>query len=188
MTRLLWLEDSVQVNQSLKYLSSYFSLISGMATGQFDLWLIPKFCSVATDLPVMKWLEDLELTYMRLTKWSGSCHWDWKEWLEKHICSCQKSDVKEIKCALVKVYGTDSFMAFNRFTTRHLCPGETVDNLLTLVLSSLASGGDTMRILNEECFCEWADKSYKGTLLIFSQNRILDSKRVAWKSLSHISW
>ena len=33
-----------------------------MAYRQFDIWLILKFSDVATDILIMEWFEDLELT------------------------------------------------------------------------------------------------------------------------------
>ena len=43
----------------------------------------------------------------------------------------QRDDVKEIKRGLTKAYGTDSFVAFEQFTTRCLHPEETADEVLT---------------------------------------------------------
>ena len=33
-----------------------------MASRQFDIQLIPKFSGVVTDMPIMEWLKDLEVT------------------------------------------------------------------------------------------------------------------------------
>ena len=43
----------------------------------------------------------------------------------------QQDDVEEIKHALIRAYGTNSFVAFEQFTTRRLCPEETADEFLT---------------------------------------------------------
>ena len=39
-----------------------FRLLLTMASWQFDIRLIPEFSGAATDMPIMEWLEDLELT------------------------------------------------------------------------------------------------------------------------------
>ena len=42
--------------------SSYFRVLLTMASRQFDIQLISEFSATATDMPIMEWLEDLELT------------------------------------------------------------------------------------------------------------------------------
>ena len=106
-----------------------------MASRQFDIWLIPEFSGAATDRPIMEWLEDLELTCelceitkvervlpLRLKCAARETYWQ----LSKE----QRDDVEEIKCALIKAYGTDLFMAFEQFTTCRLHPEETADEFL----------------------------------------------------------
>ena len=116
-------------------LSNYFGIISTMASRQFDIRLIPEFSGAATDVPIVEWLEDLELTcdLCEITKiervlplrLKGAAREAYRQ-LSKE----QRDDVEEIKRALVKAYGTDSFVAFGQFTTRCLRPGETVDEFL----------------------------------------------------------
>ena len=107
-----------------------------MASRQFDIPLIPEFSGAATDTPIIEWLEDLELTckLCKITKvervlplrLKGAARETYRQ-LSKE----QHDDVEEIKRALIKAYGTDSFVAFEQFTTRRLRPEETADEFLT---------------------------------------------------------
>ena len=107
-----------------------------MASRKFDVRLIPEFSGAATDTPILEWLEDQELTCelceiskiervlpLRL---KGATRETYRQ-LSKE----QRDDVEEIKRALIKAYGTDSFVAFEQFTTRCLRPEETADEFLT---------------------------------------------------------
>ena len=107
-----------------------------MASRQFDVRLIPDFSGAATDMPILKWLEDPELT-------CELCEISKIEWVlplrlkgaaretYRQLSKEQRGDVEEIKRALIKAYGTDSFEAFEQFTTRRLRPEETADEFLT---------------------------------------------------------
>ena len=84
----------------------------------------------------MEWLEDLELTseLCEITKvewvlplWLKGVARETYWWLSK----AQRDDIEEIKHALIKAYGTDSFVAFEQFNMRCLHPEETVDEFLT---------------------------------------------------------
>ena len=48
-------------SKQLKGLKLFQHLLT-MASRQLDIQLIPEFNSVATDMPIMEWLEDLKLT------------------------------------------------------------------------------------------------------------------------------
>ena len=118
------------------YLTSYFCVIRTMASRQFDIRLIPGFSGTATDIPIMEWLEVLELI-CELCKITNV---EWVLPLQlkgatretyKQLSKEQQNDIEEIKHALVKAYRTDLFVAFNQFTTYRLHPVETVDELLT---------------------------------------------------------
>ena len=106
-----------------------------MASKQFDVRLIPEFSGAATDTPILEWLEDLELTCelceiskidwvlpLRLKGVARETYWQ----LSKE----QRDDIEEIKCALIKAYRTDLFVAFEQLTTCHLRPEETADEFL----------------------------------------------------------
>ena len=85
-----------------------------MASGQFDIWLMPEFSGAATDTPIM---EDLELT-CEITKvervlpllLKGAARETYRP-LSKE----QRDDVKEIKPVLIKDYGMDSLWLSNNF-------------------------------------------------------------------------
>ena len=107
-----------------------------MASRQFDVRLILEFSGETTDTPILEWLENLELTcelceiskiervlQLRL---KGTARETYRQ-LSKE----QQDDVEEIKRALIKAYETDSFVAFEQFTTRHLRPEESADEFLT---------------------------------------------------------
>ena len=49
----------------------------------------------------------------------------------RQLSDKQRNDNEEIKCALVKAYRTDSFLAFDQFTRLRLRPEEIVDEFLT---------------------------------------------------------
>ena len=107
-----------------------------MACRQFDIWLIPKFSGAATDIPVIEWLEDLELTceFCEITKieWVLPLQLKGMAWeTYRQLSKEQWNDIEEIKHALLKAYRTDLFVAFDQFTTHCLCPEETVDEFLT---------------------------------------------------------
>ena len=114
-----------------------------MPTRQFDFRLILGFSGATLDLLLMESLEDLELTCelfvidkmeqvlpLRLKVAARETY--------RQLSKGQRGDVEEIKRALVRAHGTDSFVAFDQFTKCHLRPGETVDefwaDLLRLAL------------------------------------------------------
>ena len=84
----------------------------------------------------MEWLEDLELTceLCKITKveqvspvrLKGVARGTYRQ-LSKE----QWDDIEEVKCALIKAYRMDSFVAFKQFTTRCLHPEETEDKYQT---------------------------------------------------------
>ena len=107
-----------------------------MASRQFDVRHIPEFSGAATDTPILEWLEDLDLNCelceiskiervlpLRLKGATREAY--------RQLSKEQRDEVEEIKRALVKAYGTDSFVAFEQFTTCRLHPEETVDEFLT---------------------------------------------------------
>ena len=117
-------------------LTSYFSTLLTMASRQFDVRIIPEFSSAATDTPILEWLKDLELT-------CELCEISNIEWVlplrlkgaardtYRQLSKEQRGDVEEIKCALIKAFRTDLFVAFEQFTTHRLRPEETADEFLT---------------------------------------------------------
>ena len=121
--------------QLIFYLTSDLGFIRTVESRQFDF--VPEFSSMITDIPIMEWLEDLELTceLCEITKvkrvlplcLKGVARETYQQQSKE-----QGNNIEEIKRALVKAYGTDSFKAFDQFTTCCLCPEETVDELTDL--------------------------------------------------------
>ena len=98
-----------------------------MASKQFDIRLIPEFSGAATDTPIMEWLEALELTceLCEITQVERVLPLRLKGVAReryRQLSKEQRDDVEEIKRGLIKAYGTDSFVAFEQFTTRRLRP------------------------------------------------------------------
>ena len=97
-----------------------------MTSRQFDVRHIPDFNSTATVIPIMEWLEDLKLIYelCEITKvervltlqLKGAA---WKTY--RQLSKEQQNDTEEIKCALVKTYRTDSFVACLQVPNRFAC-------------------------------------------------------------------
>ena len=107
-----------------------------MAFRPFDVRLIPEFIGAATDTPILEWLEDLELTceLCEISKIERVLPLRLKGAVRetyRQLSKEQRDDIEEIKRALIKAYGTDSFVAFEQFTTRRLRPEETADEFLT---------------------------------------------------------
>ena len=107
-----------------------------MASRQFDVRLIPEFSGAATDTPILEWLEDLELTceLCEISKIERVLPLRLKGVAREtylQLSKEQRDDVEEIKRALIKAYGTDSFMAFEQFTAHRLRPEETADEFPT---------------------------------------------------------
>ena len=103
-----------------------------MVSRQFDVRLIPEFSGAATDTPILEWSEDLELTceLCEISKTERVLPLRLKGAVQQ-LSKEQRDDVEEIKSDLIKAYGTDSFVAFEQFTTHRLRPEETADELLT---------------------------------------------------------
>ena len=107
-----------------------------MASRQFDVRLIPEFSDAATDTPILEWLKDLKLTFelSQISKIEGVLPQQLKGAARetyRQLYKEQWDDIEEIKRALIKAYGTDSFVVFEQFTTHRLCPEETTDAFLT---------------------------------------------------------
>ena len=96
---------------------------------RFDIRQIPEFSGAATDWPVVVWLEDLELTCelceidkverVLLLQLKGAARVTYRQLTKE-----QRGDVTR---DLIRAYETDSFVAFNQFTTRRFQLEETVD-------------------------------------------------------------
>ena len=106
-----------------------------MSNRLLDLRLIPEFNGSPTDVLIIERLEDLELT-CELCKIDNTerilplCLKGPVQETYQRLSKEQRSDVEEMKHALIKAYSMDSFVAFDHFTRRQLHPRETVDEFL----------------------------------------------------------
>ena len=106
-----------------------------MAGKMFDIWLIPKFHGISSDLTVSEWLEQVELVCeiccvdnvehvlpLRLRGGALSVYW----WLTHD----QREDLQQVKQVLLVAFAPDPFVAFDTFVSHRLHTGETVDEYL----------------------------------------------------------
>ena len=86
----------------------------------FDVCLFPEFSGAATDMPIVKWLENVELVcevcamknvqrILPLRLRGGALA------IYRQISTEQKADAEQIKQALINAYATDAFNAYNQF-------------------------------------------------------------------------
>ena len=98
----------------------------------FDIRLIPEFSGAATDMPIVEWVENVELVcklcamknvqrILPLRLRGGDLT------IYRQLSTEQKADAEQIKQDLITVYATDAFNAYDQFVTQQLLPGETVD-------------------------------------------------------------
>ena len=106
-----------------------------MAGKVFDIWLIPEFHGVSSDHTVSEWLEQVELVCemcgvdnvqrvlpLRLRGGALSVY--------RRLTRDQREDLQQVKHALFVAFAPDTFVAFDTFVSRRLCPRETVDEYL----------------------------------------------------------
>lgn len=101
----------------------------------FDVRLIPEFSGAPTDMPIVEWIENVELVcelcamdkierILPLRLRGGALA------VYRQLSGEQRADAEQIKRALMTAYATDRFNAFDQFMGRRLRPGETVDEFL----------------------------------------------------------
>ena len=100
----------------------------------FDIRLIPKFSGAATDMPVVEWIENVELVCelcaMDRVEYVLTLHPRGGALAVYRQMSQKRADSEEINKAHMTAYATDAFSAFNQFTARQLQQCETVDEFL----------------------------------------------------------
>ena len=97
----------------------------------FVVRLIPEFSGAATDMPIVEWVENVELVCelcamknvkrvlpLRLRRGALAIY--------RQLSAEQKADAEQIKQALITACATDAFNAYDQFVTQ-LHPDETVD-------------------------------------------------------------
>ena len=106
-----------------------------MAGKAFDIRLIPDFYGVSSNHSVSEWLEQVELACemcgvdnvervlpLRLRGRALSVY--------PQLTRDQREDLQQVKRALLVAFAPDPFVALDTFISRHLRPGETVDEYL----------------------------------------------------------
>ena len=89
----------------------------------FDVRLIPEFSGAATDMPIVEWVENVELVcelctmknvehVLPLRLRGGALA------IYRQLNAEQKADAEQIKQALITTYATDAFNAYDQFVTR----------------------------------------------------------------------
>ena len=127
----------------------------------FDVRLIPEFSGAETDMPIVEWVENVELVCelcimknvervlpLRLRGEALA--------INRQVSAEQKTDAEQIKQGLITAYATDAFNAYDQFVTRQLRPDETVDEFFA-ELRRLARfvGGTVARTLVNMCIRFW---------------------------------
>ena len=101
----------------------------------FNIRLILEFHCVSFNHTVSEWLEQVELVCkmccvnsvehvlpLRLRHGVLSVY--------QRLTRDQKEDLQQVKQGLLVAFAPNPFVAFDTFVSRHLCPGETVDEYL----------------------------------------------------------
>ena len=89
--------------------------ILAMEGKMFDVWLIPEFSGVATDVPIVEWVKNVELVcelcamknvelLLPLRLRGGALA------IYRQLSAGQKADAEQIKQALIIAYATDHLM------------------------------------------------------------------------------
>ena len=126
------LSESVTLLKSTFKHKLFWHYLLAMECKMFDVWLIPEFSRAATDMPIVKWVKNVELVcelgamknverVLPLRLRGGALA------IYRQLSVEQKADAKQIKQALITAYATDAFNAYDQFVTWQLHPDETVD-------------------------------------------------------------
>lgn len=135
--------------ESLLFTFCVFCEFSTMAEAKFDLKLIPEFDG---STPVVDWVERVELTCnlcevkkihtvipLRLSGGALSVY--------QQLSPAEKANLNAVKGALYKAFAMDPCTAYEKFASRKLLPGETVDVFFASLkkLALLFGGGISER-------------------------------------------
>ena len=137
-TETVWTEGVLRLSVTLFKSAFKLQAISAryyflaMEDKIFDVRLIPEFSGAATDMPIVEWVENIELVcelcavknverVLPLRLRGGALA------IYRQLSAEQKADAEQIKQALITAYAADAFNAYDQFVTRQLSPGETVD-------------------------------------------------------------
>ena len=98
----------------------------------FDVRLNLEFSGVVTDMPIVEWVKNVELVCklcaMKNVEHVLSLRLRGRALaIYRQLSAEQKVDAEQIKHALITMYATDVFNAYDQFVTQQLRPGETLD-------------------------------------------------------------
>ena len=124
--------------------------------------LIPEFHGVSSDHTVSEWLEQVELVCemcgvnnvervlpLRLRGRALSGY--------RRLTRDQREDLQQVKQALLVAFAPDPFVPFHTFVSRHLRPGETVDEYL-------GDLQDLARLIEENTSNRWLSCAFMSGL------------------------
>ena len=150
----------------------------------FDIRLIQVFSGDENDLSISEWIENVELV-CRLTKIKNeecvlALRLKGRALKVYHqLTEGEKKDASCIKKALLKVFGTDSFVAYGQFVNRKFQPGETPEEFLAdLRRLARSVGGDPPK--------EWIMCAFVSGLPKYVQELLQASARMDSLSLDEI--
>ena len=156
----------------------------------FDIWLIPEFNGAATDMPIVEWIENMELVcelsamdrvehvlLLHLRGGGFAVYWQLSE--EK------SADPEEIKRALITTYEMDAFNAFDQFTGQQ---SETIDKFLADLHCLARLVGEPLLERWITCICVRAAAACKTASLSIIQDRDHDPGTATDLGLWHCDW
>ena len=117
-----------RIGESLIWLQAIWALFlfcMKMRNKGFDIWLIPEFSSVATDLLIVEWVKNVGLVYK--IKWKNLRARPLAVY--QQMIKDQRSDAEQIKQALITTYLVN---AFDPFMAWQLHPGKIDEFLVEL--------------------------------------------------------
>ena len=115
---------SESAQKTVTLLKSTFKLeaLSAMEGKMFDDRLIPEFSGVATDMPIVEWVENVELVCELCSMKNVECVLPLRLRrralaIYRQLSAEQKADAEQIKQALITAYATDAFNVYDQFIT-----------------------------------------------------------------------
>ena len=155
-----------------------------MAGKVFDIRLIPEFHGISPDHTVSEWLEQVELVCelcgvdnvervlpLRLRGGALSVY--------RRLTRDQREDLSQVKQALLAAFAPDPFVAFDKFVSRRLRPGETVDEYL-------GDLQDLARLIEEKPSDRWLSCAFVSGLPGQVRQQLRGSSRMEHMTLEEI--
>ena len=98
----------------------------------FDVRLIPEFSGAVTDMPIVEWVENVELVCKLCAMKNVECVLPLRLRggalaIYRQLSAEQKANAEQINQVLITAYAANAFNAYDQFVTQKLRPGEMVD-------------------------------------------------------------